>query len=109
MAFNELGFFQFDNLVRNRIGFVLLLINATLENVYTGLEKDHIKKASVELTSANVAQALEKMAERNVNQQDAIVILCKDGEQSRELAEALEEQGFINVYFITGGLTTLLQ
>ena len=109
MAFNEIGFFQFDNLVRNRIGFVLLLIDVSIENVYTGLEKDHIKKSTIELTTPNSAQAINLMAEKNINQQDAVIILCKDGAASAKMAEELEEQGFINVYYITGGLAALLQ
>lgn len=102
---NEIGFFQFDNLIRNRIPFVLLNLGVDLKGIYDmPLYQNHLESLSILVTAESAPQALES---RQHPQHEAIVIICPSGQQSENLIDQLEALGYLNVFYVKGGRQSL--
>lgn len=103
-----IGFFQFDNLVRNRIPFCLFLMSVDCSQIYKGPELEHIQRygfaTGKDLTSEN---AHKELLNRKFRAMDPVVVLCDDGATSKQLADALGGLGFINSFFVEGGFVHL--
>lgn len=98
---NEISFFQFDNLIRNRIPFVILNLGVDLKDFYSmPLYQNHLEALTVVATKES---ALIELQNRKVLNHDAILVLCPDGQVSAQLVDQLESQGFTNVFFAKSG------
>jgi rhodanese-related sulfurtransferase len=103
-----IGHFQFDNLVRNRVPFMLLKSLAVdVESMFGPVEKSHLRNFSLPLQTFDLHSAQASLAERQAQKDSPLVILCKDGKSSLELAKLLCEQGFLNVYYVLDGMNGL--
>ncbi len=105
-----IGFFQFDNLVRNRIPFCLFLLSVDCAKIYKGPELEHILRYSLTSDlnfSAEAAQA--ELQKRKFRPMDPVVIVCDDGLASKKVADSLGTLGFINCFFVEGGFAQLQQ
>jgi hypothetical protein len=102
---NEIGFFQFDNLIRNRIPFLILNLGADLANFY----RLPLYQKQLESLCLNVSpeSALDELRKRNLQPHEAVVVLCETGELSGPLVDQLESQGFSNVFYCKEGLGSL--
>ncbi len=98
-----LGFFQFDNLLRNRVPFALLRSPVDLESAFGPMEKIHLRTYSINLDSLQLSNAQAALKERGTRKEDPIVVLCETGEASQKLADELAAQDFMNVYFVLDG------
>ena len=98
-----LGFFQFDNLLRNRVPFALLKSEIDLESAFGPMEKLHLRTYSLTLLTMNLEVAQAALKERGTRKEDPIVVLCETGTASQKLAQQLAEQGFLNVYYVLDG------
>lgn len=102
---NEIGFFQFDNLIRNRIPFLILNLGANLTGLYQlPLYQKHLESLAI---SATLETALAHIKERNLNLHDAILVVCPTGQSSGQVVDALEAQGYSNVFYCKNGLVSL--
>lgn len=99
----SLGFFQFDNLVRNKIPFLLLTAKIDLDPYFGVLERLHLKNYSVLLEEFSVPEAVSALSEKQAGKEHPLVILCEDGKKSELLARSLASQNYLNVYFFSGG------
>lgn len=97
---NRLGFFQFDNLVRNRVSFWMLNVDVNVADLYTGIEKSHIERYSI-LTTQN--HALSAVLEKNLVKESGIVVICADEKKSDTIAKELEKHNFTNVFVVKNG------
>lgn len=102
---NHIGFFQFDNLVQNRVPFVLLNLGPSLASLYISVFKMHIENHEI-LTDEN--QAVKKLEEMKAPLDAAIVLICDDGTKSSRLLIQLETKGYSNVYLMDGGYQQLM-
>lgn len=102
-----IGFFQFDNLVRNRVPFLLLKTNVDVESQFGVMEKMHLRHFSIPLEKMDLIHAQAAMAERHAEKDSPVVVLCEDGVVSMELAKKLCEQGYVNVYYVLDGVNGL--
>lgn len=93
-----LGFFQFENLIRNRVPFTLITWDCDFSNWYSGVEKMHLEKVS--RAGEKLAHILSEL-ERDPTQ--PIVLVCKNGDTSAKAAADLQRQGFKNVFVVAGG------
>lgn len=98
-----LGFFQFDNLIRNKIPFLLLTTNVDLEAHFGALERQHLQSYSVVLEDFSLASVEQVLREKQTGKEHPIVMLCENGKKSEKLAKALSGQNYMNVYFFAGG------
>ena len=102
---NEISFFQFDNLIRNRIPFVILNIGVDLKDFYTQpFYQNHLEALMIPVTKES---ALVELQNRKIPSHDAILVLCPDGKVSAQIVDALESQGFSNVFFAKSGFEKL--
>ena len=102
---NEITFFQFDNLIRNRIPFVILNLGVNLQSFYSSpLYQGHLESISINSTKDS---ALAELLKKNLQKHDAILILCADGNMSSQLVDSLETQGYSNVFFAKNGYDSL--
>lgn len=97
---NKIGFFQLDNLVKNRIPFHLLNMAADLSSWYISVYKDHLVKNQM-LVPPN--ELLQLVAVKELAFDAAIILLCNDGAASLEVYQELEKKGYTNVYVVDGG------
>lgn len=103
----SLGLFQFDNLIRNRVPFVLFRTEVSIEAAYGVMEKMHLRNFSVVLKPLGLELAEKALEERHARLQDPIVVLDEDGTESKKLADELAKKGYQNVYFVLGGWEAL--
>ncbi|MFN8789850.1 MAG: rhodanese-like domain-containing protein [Bdellovibrionales bacterium] len=102
---NELGFFQFDNLIRNQIPFVLLNLGADLKGLYKlSHHQNHLEKLTCNVSTSD---ALETLKNRKHSLHEAIVVICQSGKDSGPLVDELEAAGYLNVFMVKGGLDQL--
>jgi rhodanese-related sulfurtransferase len=102
---NLINFFQFDNLVRNRVPFLFINLHESLVPLFTLLEKMHIQTYERLLTPAEVLLHIE---ENKIPLDYAIVLICQDGKTSQELCANLEKKSYTNVYVVNGGYQQLV-
>lgn len=102
---NEIGFFQFDNLIRNRIPFVLINLGVDLQGLYKiPLYQDHLNGITIKTTAAEVSEILKN---RNHPIHEAILIIAPDNAQSEALVDKLEGEGYANVFYVKDGVQAL--
>lgn len=104
--FRGIGGFQFQNLIHNRVPFLLINLEVDTQGLFPPFHQAHLDRQSLKATSI---EALFKVREMAVPADHAIVLLSKDGEGCKSLAENLENAGYSNVYWIHGGLLALRQ
>lgn len=97
-----IGFFQFDNLIRNRVPFYFVSTGIFFEEVYSGPELEHLKRylAPVSLQAQGILADLEQ---KNMPKHHAILVLCMDGKTSEVVADQLGEAGYNNCFYVLGG------
>lgn len=101
---HEIGAFQFENLVRNRIPFVLLNMGEPLTGLFPSFHQSHLDGLTVNTSPEG---ALASLRERHLPAEQAVVLVCGDGRESQRTLPALLEAGYTNVFVISGGLTRL--
>lgn len=100
----EIGEFQFENLVRNRIPFVLVDLGADLAGLYPSFLQAHLESQRLTTTPES---ALADLVARAPAKDSAVVVISQDGETSGPVARRLIEQGYQNVYSVLGGANSL--
>lgn len=105
-----IGYFQFDNLVRNRVPFCLFSCAIDFSAMYKGQEMAHIRQ-HLQLIEGEqgILQITKSLAEMNFRKIDPLIIICASGERSQGLAEELCQEGYLNCYFVEGGYSQLLR
>ncbi|MFZ3228810.1 MAG: rhodanese-like domain-containing protein [Pseudobdellovibrio sp.] len=103
---NRIGFFQFENLVKNRIPF--LFLNLTKEDLslwHTSLYKTHLENNQKFVTFETITN---DYLNANLSKDTAIVLMCTDGTNSLEIASEFGKNSYTNVYVIDGGYQQLM-
>lgn len=99
-----IGFFQFDNLIRNRVPFAFFNYNCDFSSIYSGQEATHVQRYS--LSVENPIESIKAINYRNI---DPVLFICRDGSVSKDKANDLCKHGFINCYYVEGGFSQLLK
>ena len=102
---NKINFFQLDNLIRNRVPFVLLNLGPSLKELYTSVYKLHVEANEV-LT--DIEKVIVVLADKKAAKDAPLLLICQDGEKSAALFTDLQSQGYTNVYLIDGGYQQLM-
>lgn len=101
MDLNALGFFQFDNLVQNRVPFLLVNLGVDLSGLFNNVSMMNLENNTLNTTMEN---AISDINVRKLPPHFAIVSICTDGVQSSQLATLIENQGVMNSYYVQGGI-----
>jgi rhodanese-related sulfurtransferase len=105
-----IGFFQVDNLIRNRVPLNLFLMDVSLEGIFVGPELGHIQRYGSELRPDVQLDSVHNLIKaRQSRLMDPVLVICKDGRESKKIADQLGAHGYINCYFVEGGLSHLQQ
>ena len=104
--FSQLTYFQFENLVKNRIPFLLLTLDVDFENFYSGIYQRHLQEQIVSVTEDQIKNYV---VEKQIPPHHSILIICRDGKKSSRLAYDLEKKGFLNCYSVQGGFQQLVK
>lgn len=102
---NKIGFYQLDNLIQNRVPFLLVNKGPEITSWFTSLGKIHIEKS---LFSSQSRDLVNDLTTQDVPKDAAIVLLCNDGSESLPLYKTLESNGYTNVYVIDGGYQQMM-
>lgn len=106
MEFNNIGFFQFDNLLQNRVPFVLVLLDEIdIKSWYNSLVQLHIQNISIQCEPKQVFEIIQA---KKLPAHFAIIVLDKDQKKSPQIVKELEKAGHTNVYYIKNGYDGLL-
>lgn len=100
----QIGFFQFDNLIRGRIPFLLINLGVDLGPWYNSVEGLHLANCTLACTVDNYLQQIQS---KNLPVHYAIIVIDHDGTQAKSIASQLESMGFINAHYIRGGVKGL--
>ncbi len=103
-SLSEISFFQFDNLIKNRVPFLLINYGVSLKNFSEGIFQAHIDKHMVNLKPE---ETVSYVKEKNIPQEQSMILICANGKASEKQAQVLESMGYKNVYFISGGFEKL--
>lgn len=102
---NKIGFYQFDNLVKNRIPFMFINMGEDISGWYQSIYKIHIERHQI-LTTLDQAENL--LHEKQIPKDFAILLLCQNGKQSENFTDYLERNGYTNVYLVDGGIQQMM-
>jgi rhodanese-related sulfurtransferase len=104
---NEIGYFQFDNLVQNRVPFVLLSFDIDFSAFYSlTVPQRHLES---QLISSSKDKAIEVLKSKSIAPETPIVLVCSQGKVSGRVASLLEKKGFTNVFLVQGGYEALMK
>jgi len=102
---NEIGEFQFENLIRNRIPFVFINLTPDLPQLFAqSFYQKHLESIEIRTQESSV---IDQLKERNHPLHEAILIICENGDRSKQLVSLLEAQGYLNVFFMADGMKSL--
>lgn len=105
-SLREIGGFQFENLIRNRIPFLLFNLGAETKGLFPSFHQMHLDRQTIQ---GPREEALAKIRESAVPAEHAIVLLSQNGQDCEIVATQLEEAGYTNVYWVRGGMNSLRQ
>ncbi|XGC81264.1 rhodanese-like domain-containing protein [Bdellovibrio bacteriovorus] len=107
MAFNSIGYFQFNNLLQNRIPMILVMINEEFDfkSWFNSLVNMHVENIRMVLQPQEVVAAIN---EKKLPMHFAVVVIDKDGNQSAKVVEDLEAAGYTNAFYVDGGYAKIL-
>lgn len=103
-----IGSFQFDNLIKNKVMFALVHTPFEWSQLYNVVESLHVKNCSM-LVDGDAGLMVESVRAQKIPADYPIVLVCDSGAESKKAAEALENFGYINVYFVQEGFQGLLR
>ena len=107
MSPNEIGFFQFDNLVKNRVPFALLSFELNWDGFYVeSIYQNHLMSLVLDVSHKEFLGSLKS---KSLPKDFAIVAICKKGKDSARAIKVLEKEGYSNVYSIVGGFESLVK
>ena len=101
-----IGFYQFDNLIKNRVPFVLISYGVDFKNFDTGIFQNHLEKQLVLIEPKEIFDYVKK---QKFSLEQSFILICTDGKLSQKNALKLEKMGYKNVFFINGGYQNLLK
>ena len=99
-----IGFFQFDNLIKNRIPCAIFNEGIDFSQLYGNQEIQHINRYSMDINS--IESSLESLKYRKI---DPVLFICPNGSSSEIKAQTLAKKGYINCYFLIGGFAAALE
>ena len=97
---NKINFFQFDNLINNRVPFLFFNMSEDLRPWYTSVSRMHLDSYQI---LVNPDQVIATIEEKKAPKDYAIVLLCAEGSDSLQLYSLLQNMSYTNVYVIDGG------
>ncbi len=109
-----IGFFQFENLIKNRIPFTLVCLDFEFAKHFSSEHQKHLESVTLnfqteKLSTQQITNDIKKLLLQRTNDtHQSLVIVSPNQSPAEEIAQSLEAAGFLNVYFILGGYKDLM-
>lgn len=108
-SINQIGFYQLENLVLQRVGFTLLDLTKEHDIVryFTHMNPYYLNflKAQIQKSTANEYKSHPVVS--SLAKESPIVVVCDTGADSRRIAHDLETEKYINVFYVPDGVAGL--
>ena len=101
----EVTWFQFENLIKGRVPFLLINHGAEISNLFPVFHQAHVNSIAKDLAPEEVVSFVES---GKFPKHYAVLVLCPTGEISSKTKSLLEQAGFNNVFYNSKGLTGLI-
>ncbi len=95
----SIDLFQLENLIDHNIPFLFFNLSAQGETSAGGLA---VLKQALRVTEKEITHRLKK-----ADKSKPLVLICEKGDKSRLLSQKLQKAGFINTFFVKGGILSL--
>lgn len=92
--------FQLENLINNQVSFLFFNFNSDFP-----VKDSHI--SSLLQSSQPIDEMVLQEKVKEMDKSKPIVLICETGDQSRKWSDFLRKEGFINAFFIKGGIVAL--
>lgn len=115
----QIGYFQFDNLVKNKVPFTLINFDINTEEIYQGHHNSHLErciwrlphpyqgKGVISKMSYNLLGGHKKLIQEFKSKefplQQALVVLCSNGQLAKDFHKEIEKLGYLNAFWVEGG------
>lgn len=96
--------FQLENLINNNLSFLFF----NLSSHFSVKDSNDFTSSVLKLSKAGTEQEIQKQLEQT-DKSKPVVLICEKGDQSRDLALRLQKKGFINTFFVKGGIVSLIE
>lgn len=93
-----IGYFQFCNLISNRIPFKMYVWGYRFDGWFQGAERTHL-----ETVMRNGEDFENERGQLELQKDQPIVLVCERGQDSKNRAQQLSSEGFLNVYYVLDG------
>lgn len=109
------GYFQFENLVKNRVPFALLNLGSDIESCVgkrpeDKQDLDFLSRHEIKISAGDILTSPKNfVSNHRLDKNQPIVFVCNDGHDSEKAAQEIEKLGFINVFVLRNGVTGFLK
>lgn len=108
-AINQIGIYQIENLILQRVPFTLMDLTqeSDLITPFEHLNPYYLNflKTQILKTTTHDYQSNEKF--QSLSKEAPIVIICDSGKDSIKVSQELQADGYINVFYVSGGFRGL--
>lgn len=108
MSAMPIGYYQFDNLVQGHIPFALFTLEFPFEKIFKSEELKHLQRQVILISNIDQNEILSVIEQRAFKKDHPIVVLDENGKKAEAVAEALENMGYMNIFFVLDGFQSLL-
>ena len=95
--------FQLENLINNQVSFLFF----NLSPYFSVKDCENFASSILKLSQAGTEPEIKEKL-KQTDKSTPIVLICERGDQSRDLTQSLQKEGFINVFFVVGGIMSLI-
>ena len=96
--------FQLENLISNSVSFLFF----NLSPDFASLSLSDSALELLNLSKLKTKEEIKKFCKKQ-DKSRPIVLICENGSESKLLAQFLQKEGFINVFFLKEGIISLTE
>jgi rhodanese-related sulfurtransferase len=102
--------YQLQNLQRNRVGFLFLDLSEkpVRAELHSKVDAEMVDQLLIGKHSVKASEVLDFLKTQTAKSDSPVVLICETGAISIAVARVLQENSFINVFVIEGGVEGLL-
>lgn len=104
MDLTTLDYFQFENLVCNRVPFFIVHEGIDFSELYNSVEVGTIQRTQLVVSfKEGPSQVLAALEMQKVPKDWPVLILTQSGDAAQDWVLAFEKAGYRNTYYVKGG------
>lgn len=102
---NQIGTYQLENLVLQRVPFTLLDLtkNANLVAPFEHLNPYYFNFFKTQILTSTAADYKSTEKFQSLSKDAPVIVICDTGKESQAIASELELAGYINVFYVQDG------